>query len=153
MALWHGWEAANGRHPAPPQWAAAAIALAVLLPLTVVLAPAGGQILPLLWLFTATSGSVITSLLLARWARGIGRAGLGWLFIVSMVATLLLNGLARAEAQSESLQWAEQLLNTLNQGAFLLGAFLLERATRLAAGGFGDLAPKAATAPVMLPDD
>jgi hypothetical protein len=49
-----------------------------------------------------------------------------------MVVTLVLNGLARAEAQSEAIQWAEQLLNTLNQGAFLLGALLLERATRRA---------------------
>ena len=68
--------------------------------------------------------------LLARWARAIGRPGLGWLFVVSTVVTLLLNGLARAETQSEALQWAEQLLNTLNQAAFLLGAILLERATR-----------------------
>jgi hypothetical protein len=49
-----------------------------------------------------------------------------------MIVTLLLNGLARAEAQSEPLQWVEQLLNTLNQAAFMAGAFLLERATRLA---------------------
>jgi hypothetical protein len=109
--------------------------------------PPGGRILPLLWLFTATSGSVVTSLLLARWARGIGRPGLGWLFIVSMVVTLLLNGLARAEAQSEALQWAEQLLNTLNQGAFLLGAFLLERATRLVPVGSGTSLTEVATAP------
>ncbi len=115
--------------------AASATALAVLLPLTVVLVPAGGRILPLLWLFTATSASVTTSLLLARWARWIGRPSLGWLFIASMIVTLLLNGLARAEAQSEALQWVEQLLNTLNQGAFLLGAFLLERATRLRPAG------------------
>jgi hypothetical protein len=147
MALWRGWQAANGRRARVPVWAASAAALAVLLPLTVVLAPAGGRILPLLWLFTATSGSVITSLLLARWARGIGRPGLGWLFIASMVVTLLLNGLARAEAQSEALQWAEQLLNTLNQGAFLLGAFLLERATRLAPAGSGIALVEAATAP------
>ncbi len=137
-----------------PTWAAAAIALAVLLPLTVVLAPAGGRILPLLWLFTATSASVCTSLLLARWARWIGRPGLGWLFIVSMVVTLLLNGLARAEAQSEALQWVEQLLNTLNQGAFLLGALLLERATRLAPAGSGITPPTSSSAvPGMSPDD
>ena len=132
MALWRGWQAANGRGARAPTWAAAAIALAVLLPLTAVMAPAGGRIVPLLWLFTATSASVITALLLARWARAIGRPGLGWLFVVSMVVTLALNGLARAEAQSEALQWAEQLLNTLNQASFLLGALLLERATQLA---------------------
>jgi hypothetical protein len=132
MALWRGWQAANGRGSRAPTWAAAAMALAVLLPVTAVLAPAAGRLAPLLWLFTATSASVITSLVLARWARAIGRVGLGWLFVVSMVVTLALNGLARAETQSEALQWAEQLLNTLNQAAFLLGAFLLERATRRA---------------------
>ncbi len=132
MALWRGWQAANGRVARAPTWATAAVALAVLLPLTAVMAPAGGRIVPLLWLFAATSGSVVASLLLARWARAIGRTGLGWLFVVSMVVTLVLNGLARAEAQSEALQWAEQLLNTLNQAAFLLGALLLERATQLA---------------------
>jgi hypothetical protein len=102
----------------------------VLLPLTAILTPVAGRLVPLMWLFTATSASVITALLLARWARAIGRADLGWLFVVSTVVTLALNGLARAETQSEALQWAEQLLNTLNQAAFLLGALLLERATR-----------------------
>jgi hypothetical protein len=153
MALWRGWQAANGRRARVPTWSAAAIALGVLLPLTVVLAPAGGRILPLLWLFTATSASVCTSLVLARWARGIGRPGLGWLFIVSMVVTLLLNGLARAETQSEALQWAEQLLNTLNQGAFLMGAYLLERATRLVPEGPATTPRAAVTAPVMAPED
>jgi hypothetical protein len=133
MALWRGWQAANGRRVRVPTWIPAAVALAVMLPLTLILAPAGGRILPLLWLFTATCASVIASLLLARWARGIGRPGLGWLFVISMIVTLMLNGLARAEAQSEPLQWVEQLLNTLNQAAFMAGAFLLERATRLMA--------------------
>jgi hypothetical protein len=132
MALWRGWQAASGRVARAPTWAAAAIALVVLLPLTAVMAPAGGRVVPVLWLLTATSASVVTSLLLARWARAIGRPGLGWLFVVSMIVTLVLNGLARAEAQSEALQWVEQLLNTLNQAAFLLGALLLERATRRA---------------------
>jgi hypothetical protein len=153
MALWRGWQAANGRRARFPTWAATAIALAVLLPLTVVLAPAGGRILPLVWLFAATSASVITSLLLARWARWIGRPGLGWLFIVSMVVTLLLNGLARAEAQSEAVQWAEQLLNTLNQGAFLLGAYLLERATRLEPAGPDTTPATAGAAPAMAQED
>lgn len=150
MALWRGWQATNGRRARVPTWAAAAVALVVLLPLTAVLAPAGGRILPLLWLFTATGASVVASLLLARWARRIGRQGLGWLFIVSMVVTLLLNGLARAEAQSEALQWVEQVLNTLNQGAFLLGAFMLERATRRAGEGSGATPPEdvAIAAPV-----
>lgn len=149
MALWHGWQAANGRRARIPTWAASAVALAVLLPLTAVLAPAGGRILPLLWLFTATSGSVVASLLLARWARGIGRPGLGWLFVVSIIVTLLLNGLARAETQSETLQWAEQLLNTLNQAAFLVSAFLLERATRHApADPVGAMAGAASAAAV-----
>jgi hypothetical protein len=129
MALWRGWQAASGRGTRAPTWAAA-VSLAVLLPLTAILAPAAGRLVPLMWLFAATSASVITALLLARWARAIGRTDLGWLFVVSTVVTLALNGLARAETQSEALQWAEQLLNTLNQAAFLFGALLLERATR-----------------------
>ena len=130
MALWRGWQASNGRRARVPTWLPAAVVLAVLLPVTAILAPAGGRILPLLWLFGATVGSIVTSLLLARWARGIGRPALGWLFLVSMVVTVVLNGLARAENQSEALQWVEQLLNTVNQGTFLVAAIGLERATR-----------------------
>jgi hypothetical protein len=130
MALWRGWQAMNGRRARVPVWLPALVAIALLGPLTAVLAPAGGRIVPLLWLFTATAGSIVVSLLLARWARGIGRPGLGWLFIVSLLVTVALNGLARAEDQSETLQWVEQLLNTVNQGAFLVGAVGLERAMR-----------------------
>lgn len=130
MAVWHGWQVSNGRGPRVPTWLPAFVAFGLLMPATAVLATAGGRILPLLWLFTATAGSIVTSLLLARWARGIGQPGLGWLFIVSLVVTVILNGLARADAQSEALQWAEQLCNSLNQAAFLIASVGLERATR-----------------------
>jgi hypothetical protein len=150
MALWGASQARSGRrarlHPAVP----AIIALAVLVPATLALAPGGGRILPLLWLFTATGGSIVTSLLLARWARGLGRPGIAALFLVSLAVTLGLNGLARAEVQSEPLQWAEQLLNTLNQGLFMLAALRLERATRPDAPP--DVTPVPAEAPVVAQD-
>lgn len=130
-ALWHGWQATSGRRAGVPVWLPALLAVAILGPLTAALAPTGGRLLPLLWLLAATAGSIVASLVLARWARGIGRPGLGWLFIVSLLVTVALNGLARAENQSEALQWVEQLLNTVNQGVFLVGAVGLERATRL----------------------
>lgn len=85
-------------------------------------------------------------LILARWARGLGRPGIAALFLVSLAVTLGLNGLARAEVQSEPLQWAEQLLNSLNQGVFMLAALRLERATR------PDMPPVPAEAPVAAPD-
>lgn len=144
-ALWHGWQAASGRRARVAVWLPALVAIAVLVPLTAVLAPTGGRLLPLLWLFAATAGSIVVSLLLARWARSIGRPGLGWLFIASLLVTIMLNGLARAENQSEALQWVEQLLNTLNQGAFLVGAVGLERATRRRmADGRGTMDPATA---------
>jgi hypothetical protein len=130
VALWHGWQSARDRRARLAPWVPAVVALIVLLPATLVLAPQGGRILPLLWLFTATAGSLVTSLILIRWARGIGRRGLAALFVVNLVATLVLNGIARSDNQGEAVQWIAQLLNTLNQGAFMLAAIGLERAAR-----------------------
>ena len=144
MATWRGFLAANGGRGRVPAWLPALVALALLVPLTAILASAGGRILPLLWLFVATAGAIVTSLLLARWARRAGRPGIAWLFIVSLAVTIVLNGLARAESQPEALQWVEQLLNTATQGAFLVAAIGLERATRRASTG----ALRAANSPI-----
>jgi len=139
VVVWRGRQAHTGRpgrsagDPRLRVWMPAAIVLAILLPVTAILAPSGGRLLPILWLFAATIGSITTSLLLARWARDLGRPGIGWLFIVSLTVTLVLNGLARASDQSEALQWVEQLVNTLNQGIFLIAALRLERAAAAAA--------------------
>ena len=138
VAVWRGWQADTGRagrssrDPRLRVWMPAAITLAILLPASAILAPSGGRLLPILWLLAATIGSIATSLLLARWARGLGRPGIGWLFIVSLAVTLVLNGLARASDQSETLQWVEQLVNTVNQGVFLVAAVRLERAAAAA---------------------
>ncbi|HEX5827483.1 MAG TPA: hypothetical protein VFY23_08185 [Candidatus Limnocylindrales bacterium] len=130
MALWHGWQTARDRHARVAPWVPALAALVLLLPATALLAPQGGRILPLLWLFTATAGSLVTSLILTRWARGIGERRLAALFLANLVATLVLNGVARSDNQGEAVQWIAQLLNTVNQGAFMLAAVGLERAAR-----------------------
>jgi hypothetical protein len=133
MAIWHARQLANDPPSGVvriPVWAPAGVALLVLLPLTMALVPTGGRGLPVLWLLAATIGSVSTSVLLARWARGAGRPGIGWLFIASILVTLGLNGLARVGDQSEALQWVEQLLNTLNQAFFLAAAMRLDSVVR-----------------------
>jgi hypothetical protein len=49
------------------------------------------------------------------------------LFLVGVVATVLLNGVARSADQSEPVQWVAQSLNTLNQLVFMLASWRLWR--------------------------
>ncbi len=50
------------------------------------------------------------------------------LFTCNFMAAFILVGLARIPDQSESLQWIEEIVNTLSQGAFAYAAFALHRA-------------------------
>jgi hypothetical protein len=103
-------------------------AVLVLAALTIALDPSRGRLVPVLWLAVATAGSIAVGLLLAARARRRGHPGVAALFVISIIATLLLNGLARIAYQSEEVQWVEQGLNTLNQLVFAVAAWRLWRA-------------------------
>lgn len=50
------------------------------------------------------------------------------LFTCNFIAAFILVGLARIPDQTEALQWIEESVNTLSQGAFAYAAFALHRA-------------------------
>lgn len=119
-----GGTATATRHRTPP-WGLAATAVVVLVLGTVLLGSPGSRLVPLIWLAAATVGVALVSVGLFVLARRHGRSRLAWLFVAYLGITLALNGFARAAVQTESLQWVEQSLNTLNQALFLVGAFQL----------------------------
>ena len=55
----------------------------------------------------------------------------GWLFIVNLVGFFLLNGLARMDEQTITLQWIEESINTVSWLCFALAARKLLAHTRL----------------------
>jgi hypothetical protein len=160
LAAWgarHAWAAGSaaggmagdGARHAPssaPWWPVAAL-LGALVVVTVLIGPASGRLVPLLWLTAATIGTAAMAVLLGRWARALGRPRLGWTFVAYLVVTLALNGLARPAEQTESLQWVQQLLNTANGVLFAVAAQRLAAAARGAAatrpGSAGSTAPEA----------
>jgi hypothetical protein len=74
-----------------------------------------------------TLSNIVLVLLLIMKARHFGMTGTALLFLLNIVLVFVLNGMARIPEQTISLQWTEQLLNTTAQGAFLLGAWLLNK--------------------------
>ena len=103
------------------------IAVALLAVASVLLDTGNGRLVPVLWLAVATVGSITVGLLLANLARRSGHPGIAMLFLVGVVATVLLNGVARSADQSEPVQWVAQSLNTLNQLVFMLASWRLWR--------------------------
>jgi hypothetical protein len=75
-----------------------------------------------------TLGNVVMTVLLIQKARrfGLGQAAL--LFLLNIVIVFVLSGMARIPEQTIALQWTEQALNTLAQGAFLYAAYRLSLA-------------------------
>lgn len=69
------------------------------------------------------------SVVLARTAWGSGDRLAASLFALNLAITVLMGRLAAVEDQTTALQWVEQLVNTVSQGAFLWAA------VRLRAGG------------------
>ncbi len=51
------------------------------------------------------------------------------LFVVNLLAIFILQGLARVAEQTESLQWIEQIINTIAQIGFVYAVWLLSRST------------------------
>lgn len=79
-----------------------------------------------------TIGNVVMVILLIQRSRGMNLNSLAILFLVNIVIVFILSGLARIPDQTIPLQWTEQLLNTLAQGAFTYAAWKLAQAVEAA---------------------
>jgi hypothetical protein len=86
-----------------------------------------------IWFFILLGMTTIANFTLSGLAiRQSWSQNLKWvaaLFIVNMAAILALQGLARAGDRSETMQWVEQILNTLSNAAFAFAAYKLNRHT------------------------
>jgi hypothetical protein len=72
-----------------------------------------------------TISNVVTAVLLIQKSRRLGRNLAAFLFLTNIIIIFVLSGLARIPSQTIALQWTEQLLNTLSQGAFVFAAWQL----------------------------
>jgi hypothetical protein len=79
-----------------------------------------------------TIGNVVMVILLIQRSRRMNLNSLAILFLVNIVIVFILSGLARIPDQTIPLQWTEQLLNTLAQGAFTYAAWKLAQAVEAA---------------------
>ncbi|KHL15791.1 hypothetical protein CLV56_0568 [Mumia flava] len=82
-----------------------------------------GSTMPMLGV--AALAAVAVGVLAATLSRRHGDRLGAWLFVVYLAGTLVLPPLAAREHQTELVQWAEQLTNSLVQLCFLLGALRL----------------------------
>lgn len=86
-----------------------------------------------LWFFILLGVATIANFVaggLAIWQAR--KQHLGWvtgLFVLNLVSVILLQGLARLSQESASLQWVQQIINTLAQGAFVWAALKLAQVT------------------------
>ncbi len=72
-----------------------------------------------------TIGNVVLVVLLIQQARRLGLNKVALLFLANIVIVFILSGLARIPDQTIPLQWVEQILNTIAQGAFAYAAYKL----------------------------
>ena len=78
-----------------------------------------------------TLSNVILMVLLIQKARRFNQSLTAGLFLLNIVLVFVLSGLARIPEQTIPLQWTEQILNTIAQGAFLYGAWQLAQTIQL----------------------
>lgn len=78
-------------------------------------------------LFATAIASLVMAVGALMWAARIPDRLAVALFVVYLVGSLVLPPLGSKPNQSLGLQWAEQLVNTLCEAAFVLGAYLLMR--------------------------
>ena len=71
-------------------------------------------------------GAIITVLSLL--AAKLKKKGLIALFVLSFLASLAMGGMASQDSSQAWVNWVEQSLNCVGQGALLLGVMLLDRA-------------------------
>ena len=126
-AMWCASRVVQGR-PRPAVWPTPIAVIIVVGGLALASAiMQGGRTWSFIMLGLTTVGNVAAVLLMMRlaWRWGMQIATL--LFIVNLVVVFVLAGMARIPAQTIPLQWTEQILNTLSQGAFAFAAWQLLR--------------------------
>ncbi|HSM70115.1 MAG TPA: hypothetical protein VK851_01100 [Anaerolineales bacterium] len=75
--------------------------------------------------------TVITGVLLIVFAFRQKLSIAGWLFIVNLIGIFLLNGLARIDEQTITLQWIEEGINTISWLCFLIASLEVFEHTRI----------------------
>ena len=80
-----------------------------------------------IFLLIATVASITLSALLIRWSASAGSRAAAWLFAAALALTLVLGGMAPTLGDAPEYQWLEQGTNTVTQGLFLYGSWLLAR--------------------------
>ena len=130
FALWYTAEIMmnEGQMPVPRRlWLGPAIVLG--LAAVAVLATGFPDLSVNTWRFIllgiTTIGNVVTAVLLIQKSRRLGCNLAAILFLVNIIIVFILSGMARIPTQTIPLQWTEQLLNTLSQGAFVYAAWQL----------------------------
>jgi hypothetical protein len=74
-----------------------------------------------------TIGNITLTILLIQKSRHFGLSTAAILFALNIILVFILNGMARMPEQTIPLQWTEQIINTVAQGAFLIGAWQLSK--------------------------
>lgn len=87
------------------------------------------------WLLVMVLASTTLVALLVRQARRAGESRSVMLFVIHLILTFGLAGLARLDEQSWALQWVEQISNTASQGMLALGVWWLWKAARRTEAG------------------
>lgn len=86
-----------------------------------------------MWFFILLGMTTIFNFLTLGLAINQSRQQKQWLavvlFLVNLSAVIILQGLARAAEQTESLQWIEQITNTIAQVGFAYAVWLLSKST------------------------
>ncbi len=90
---------------------------------------AGGRTWNYILLTLTTFANLAVGVLLIRQSRQQGLTLAAALFLVNLVVVFAMSGMARIENQTIALQWFEQIVNTLGQGAFAFAAWQLSRDT------------------------
>ncbi len=131
FALWFAAKQMAGQSERPfPIWLGPAVIFG--LSVVAILATGFPDLTQNSWRFVllgvTTIGNVATAVLLIQQARRQGLPLAALLFLVNIVIVFILSGMARIPEQSIPLQWTEQILNTLSQGAFVYAAWQLSQA-------------------------
>ncbi len=126
-ALWAGQRGLKGRGVNAGIWAIPLGIIAIFGIGAWFTAQNGGRTWVFVLLGLTTLANTITSLLLIRQARWNSLSWVAGFFALNLLLIYILSGMARIDPQTIPLQWTEQIINTLSQGAFLLASWRLAK--------------------------
>lgn len=135
FALWYGQKKMYGGQRPPNVWlvpgiiSLAAVGAAVFLGVS-----REGRAWFFVLLAVTTVANFAVSGLAIRQCRRQNLTALAGLFALNVFAILMLQGMARVPDQSIPLQWTQQIINTLSNGAFAFAAYKLGQDTAVRLG-------------------